>query len=523
MAIPRGAEAPRTMKQQAPFFVKNEVHGSGGRVAASGGTLSSYIIRNLGLSKKVEDNQDPREALLKFAKEAAENPYYVTPAYQLTQPKPIFAEPDAFEDEQPKTKKSNSLCIHWQQLSQTMVNVIFLHPDLGIGGAERLVVDAALALQSRGHVVRFITNHHDRDHCFRETYDGTLGVVVVGDWLPRSIFGRCQALCAYIRMIYAALYLILFSGINYEVVFCDQISACIPLFKLSNTRVIFYCHFPDQLLSQRSSTLKMIYRAPLDFLEGWSTGLADLIFVNSNFTASVFHDTFKNLKNVKPQVLYPSLHPATFDLNLSESIQSIIPSETRHLFLSINRFERKKNLALALHALREIKDILNPEEFQGIHMVIAGGYDKRVMENVEHYKELSALMKELGLERKVTLMKSPSDSEKLLLLRAATSLIYTPEHEHFGIVPLEAMYMQKPVIAVNSGGPMETILDGETGFLCDPTPKAFAVKMAHFIQNPESRSMGMAGKKRVETDFSFETFTNALNEAVSSLLPENGK
>ena len=52
-------------------------------MAASGGTLSSYIIRNLGLSKKVEDNQDPREALLKFAKEAAENPYYVTPAYKL--------------------------------------------------------------------------------------------------------------------------------------------------------------------------------------------------------------------------------------------------------------------------------------------------------------------------------------------------------------------------------------------------------------------------------------------------------
>ena len=34
-----------------------------------------------------------------------------------------------------------------------MVTVVFLHPDLGIGGAERLVVDAALALQTRGHKV----------------------------------------------------------------------------------------------------------------------------------------------------------------------------------------------------------------------------------------------------------------------------------------------------------------------------------------------------------------------------------
>ncbi len=34
-----------------------------------------------------------------------------------------------------------------------MAKIIFLHPDLGIGGAERLVVDAALALQKRGFQV----------------------------------------------------------------------------------------------------------------------------------------------------------------------------------------------------------------------------------------------------------------------------------------------------------------------------------------------------------------------------------
>jgi hypothetical protein len=56
--------------------------GSGGRVAASGSTLSSYVIRNLGLSKSVKDDMDPREAILRYAKEAEENPIWVTPAYQ---------------------------------------------------------------------------------------------------------------------------------------------------------------------------------------------------------------------------------------------------------------------------------------------------------------------------------------------------------------------------------------------------------------------------------------------------------
>lgn len=81
--------------------------GQGGRVAASGGTLSSYVIRNLGLSKRVEDDQDPREAILRFAKEAAENPYWVSPAYSKTQPKTIFqtdgSEQEEKEDEKKKT------------------------------------------------------------------------------------------------------------------------------------------------------------------------------------------------------------------------------------------------------------------------------------------------------------------------------------------------------------------------------------------------------------------------------------
>ncbi|CAG7722181.1 unnamed protein product [Allacma fusca] len=83
--------------------------GSGGRVAASGSTLSSYVIRNLGLSKSVKDDMDPREAILRYAKEAAENPIWVTPAYQKTQPKPIFDTSDQPEDTPPDPKKPKLL------------------------------------------------------------------------------------------------------------------------------------------------------------------------------------------------------------------------------------------------------------------------------------------------------------------------------------------------------------------------------------------------------------------------------
>ncbi|XP_063976975.1 gastrulation defective protein 1 homolog [Diachasmimorpha longicaudata] len=77
--------------------------GQGGRVVSSGGTLSSYVIRNLGLSKRIEDDQDPREAILKFAKEAEENPYWIAPAYKKTQPTTIFQSDEG--DNGPSTKK----------------------------------------------------------------------------------------------------------------------------------------------------------------------------------------------------------------------------------------------------------------------------------------------------------------------------------------------------------------------------------------------------------------------------------
>lgn len=153
-----------------------------------------------------------------------------------------------------------------------MVRIAFVHPDLGIGGAERLVVDAGLALKSRGHVVHFFTSHHDKSHCFEETRNGSLQVTAVGDWLPRHCFGYFYAFWAYVRMIYVSLYLVFFSSWRMDVVFCDQVSVCIPVLKLSKARIVFYCHFPDLLLTQRKSLLKRIYRAPLDWLEEVTTG-----------------------------------------------------------------------------------------------------------------------------------------------------------------------------------------------------------------------------------------------------------
>ncbi|KAL7846532.1 hypothetical protein SRHO_G00215120 [Serrasalmus rhombeus] len=74
--------------------------GRGGRVAAHGGTLSSFIVKNIALDKT--DDSNPREAILRHARDAAENPYWVAPAYKQTQPDPVFAEEESEEDDDDK-------------------------------------------------------------------------------------------------------------------------------------------------------------------------------------------------------------------------------------------------------------------------------------------------------------------------------------------------------------------------------------------------------------------------------------
>ena len=50
--------------------------------------------------------------------------------------------------------------------------IVFFHPDLGIGGAERLVIDAAVGLKGLGYRVVIYTSHCDPNHCFDEARDG---------------------------------------------------------------------------------------------------------------------------------------------------------------------------------------------------------------------------------------------------------------------------------------------------------------------------------------------------------------
>eukprot|EP00659_Diplonema_papillatum_P004090 gene4090-6356_t len=361
------------------------------------------------------------------------------------------------------------------------MKVAFLHPDLGIGGAERLVVDAAVGLIRNGHDVTMYTSHHTPSHCFAETRDGTLKVVVAGDWMPRHVAGKGHVLFATLRMLWLTLYCLLFAP-PADVYVVDQVTLPLLLMRLfSKTPSLFYCHFPDKLcdatLNKKRGLLRRVYRTVFDSIEEQCMRSATRIVYNSKFTKATTAATFSSIKSTTDDdVLYPPMNWSK--LNEEPSAE--------HDNGRLDRY------------------------------VLAGGYDPRLLDNVNCLAELHKLVDEYKLGDKVVFVTSFTEYEKYSLLHNASALIYTPTGEHFGIVPLEAMYCGIPVVAVNSAGPTETVLHGKTGYLEEPNPAAFAEALAKLLADP-AKSMAATAKAHVVANFSLNSFTSRLTAHLRSI------
>jgi len=157
--------------------------------------------------------------------------------------------------------------------------------------------------------------------------------------------------------------------------------------------------------------------------------------------------------------------------------------------------------------------------YNNLILYIAGGYNPNLPENEEYLEELKNLAKELQISDQVRFWPSIPITDRDHIIRSSLCLLYTPHNEHFGIVPLEAALLETVVIACNSGGPLETIVDGVTGFLREPIPEDWAKVMLELLDSPErAMNMGLEARKRVINLFSQEHFINSLENEMVKLL-----
>jgi len=273
--------------------------------------------------------------------------------------------------------------------------------------------------------------------------------------------------------------------------------------------------------------------------------------VNSQFTQQVFLRNFPIIaadpkkseqetltfgRKHCPEILYPPINLKVFEKSpkFSQTIDDLLARQingrTTHILTSLNRYERKKNIPLALHSFAKFMELTQQQngtsgEDQDCVLVVAGGWDQRVAENVEHLKELIKAAEELKILNKVVFLKSISNDQRLLLLEHTKVLLYTPENEHFGIVPVEAMHMGCLVMACDSGGPLESVANGETGYLQAPKPELWGARIFELLEKKDGgvdetklENMRGAARKRVQDMFVMDVFANNLDRIVKRMV-----
>jgi glycosyltransferase involved in cell wall biosynthesis len=109
-----------------------------------------------------------------------------------------------------------------------------------------------------------------------------------------------------------------------------------------------------------------------------------------------------------------------------------------------------------------------------------------------------ALVERLGVQDRVRFLGHLSEVEKVAFYARAFAVFNGPFDEDYGYVTLEAMLASKPVLTcTDSGGPLEFVQDGDTGWVVPPEPAAIAETLDRAYAAPDqTRQLGRAGRER---------------------------
>jgi glycosyltransferase involved in cell wall biosynthesis len=174
------------------------------------------------------------------------------------------------------------------------------------------------------------------------------------------------------------------------------------------------------------------------------------------------------------------------------------PSEDYLFFPS--RLCIPKRQTLALEALVHTR---NP-----VRVCFAGTSDQP-----SYADQLKSHARKLKVHQRVEWLGPISGEEMRRRYAHAIAVIYPPTDEDYGYVTLEAMLASKPVITcTDSGGPLEFVLDRQTGLIAEPTPESLAAAFDALWENRDrAKSWGEAGRARYEgLNLSWETVVKKL-------------
>ncbi|MFB6181077.1 MAG: glycosyltransferase [Candidatus Nanohalobium sp.] len=271
-------------------------------------------------------------------------------------------------------------------------------------------------------------------------------------------------------------------------------------FRNHDLPILGYCHTPlraalpefkDTYRAGFHPVLRPFYSvmtAVFNMMESYAWRYFDVVAANSEVTKQRVLEKGLVGKD-KVSVVNPGVET---DTQGSESYEKY--------FFYPSRFEPYKRQELAIEAFEEA-------ELDGFELVLAGSSadENYISELEERAGENVSIETDVDGERWEELYSN------------CYSVLFLSEKEDWGIVPLEAGTYEKPVIAVNEGGPRNSVVDGETGFLVEAEKEAIAEKMRFLAENEKKvKNVGRKGRENAKK-YSWENFAEKIDGLVSGL------
>ncbi len=226
-------------------------------------------------------------------------------------------------------------------------------------------------------------------------------------------------------------------------------------------RRLVYCHAPARWLYQsdlylgesgRWDIARIGLKALRPALRRWdrrSAARADRYLVNSR----VVRERVRAAYGIEADVLAP---PVTMDASDTQTAVADLADWADGYHLVVSRLLPYKNVEAAVAAF--------------------AGMPQRRLVVVGVGPEATALVR--TLPPNVRIVRDLDDAE-LRWTYAHCLVLLAPSYEDFGLTPLEAGVFGKPTLALESGGYLDTVVEGRTGlFFPRPTPEAIAAAVA---------------------------------------------
>lgn len=181
----------------------------------------------------------------------------------------------------------------------------------------------------------------------------------------------------------------------------------------------------------------------------------------------------------KVQIIPPGVDFSKLDLvEKTEARKKYNLPQEANILLCLGRMTPSKGYHYAIEVLSELK---KKKLDHPTHLVICGGPEesqRKKSSDAEYRDELKKIAEAKGVADRVLFHPAIPHEEVKYMYRAADVFLMTSESEPFGLTLLEAMALNRPVVAFNKGGPTHLITHNRTGCLVKPRD---SVQMAGYV------------------------------------------